>query len=49
MAVIATAPLTTGEPWVAFLPGELKLFVHGAPLPVAAEPGIVFQSLPISY
>jgi predicted glutamine amidotransferase len=49
MAVIATAPLTSGEAWVAFLPGELKMFVHGAPCPVAAEPGIVFQSLPISY
>ncbi len=31
MAVIATHPLTTGEAWQAFAPGELKMFVHGAP------------------
>jgi predicted glutamine amidotransferase len=49
MAVIATTPLTTGESWQAFAPGELTMFVHGAPCPVPAEPGIVFQSIPISY
>jgi predicted glutamine amidotransferase len=31
MAVIATLPLTSGEPWRAFEPGELKMFVNGAP------------------
>lgn len=29
-AIIATEPLTRGEPWVAFQPGELKVFVGGA-------------------
>lgn len=31
MAVIATLPLTSGEQWRAFGPGELKMFVNGAP------------------
>ncbi|HEX2011584.1 MAG TPA: class II glutamine amidotransferase [Roseateles sp.] len=30
VAVIATEPLTHDEPWVAFEPGELKVFVGGA-------------------
>ncbi|MBB5607295.1 MULTISPECIES: class II glutamine amidotransferase [unclassified Janthinobacterium] len=30
IAVIATHPLTQDEPWTAFGPGELKLFVGGA-------------------
>lgn len=30
MTVVATRPLTQNEPWVAFLPGELKLFSLGA-------------------
>ena len=30
VAVIATEPLTRDEPWVAFAPGELKVFVDGA-------------------
>lgn len=30
VAIIATEPLTRGEPWVAFQPGELKVFVGGA-------------------
>jgi len=30
VAVIATEPLTHDEPWVAFQPGELKVFVDGA-------------------
>jgi len=29
VAVIATEPLTRGEPWVAMAPGELKVFVGG--------------------
>ena len=29
VAIIATEPLTRGEPWVAFAPGELKVFVGG--------------------
>jgi glutamine amidotransferase len=32
IAVIATEPLTVGEEWVQFKPGELKAFVAGAPL-----------------
>ncbi len=31
IAVIATAPLTIDETWHPFVPGELKLFEHGAP------------------
>ena len=30
VAVVVTAPLTTNENWVAFAPGELKVFVNGA-------------------
>ena len=29
VAVVATQPLTTGEPWQAIAPGELKVFVDG--------------------
>jgi predicted glutamine amidotransferase len=29
VAVIATAPLTSDEAWVAFAPGELRVFEHG--------------------
>jgi glutamine amidotransferase len=32
VAVIVTQPLTTGEPWTAFSPGELRVFQHGEPL-----------------
>jgi glutamine amidotransferase len=32
VAVIVTQPLTTNEAWTAFVPGELKLFVDGAPV-----------------
>ena len=32
VAVVATEPLTTDETWLAFAPGELKVFVDGAPL-----------------
>jgi len=31
VVVIATEPLTRDEPWVAFQPGELKVFVDGVP------------------
>ena len=31
VAVVATEPLTTDEAWTAFAPGELKVFVDGAP------------------
>ena len=33
VAVVVTAPLTTNEHWVAFAPGELKVFVGGALYP----------------
>ncbi len=29
MAVVATAPLTSGEPWTPFDPGELRVFMDG--------------------
>jgi glutamine amidotransferase len=29
MAVVATAPLTQGEAWQNFLPGEMRVFEHG--------------------
>jgi len=29
VAVVVTEPLTTDEPWIAFAPGEMKVFVHG--------------------
>ncbi len=32
VAVIATDPLTAGEPWTAFASGELRVFVDGEPL-----------------
>ena len=32
VAVIVTEPLTTDETWTAFAPGELRVFVDGAPL-----------------
>jgi len=31
VAVVVTAPLTTNEQWTAFAPGELRVFVDGAP------------------
>jgi predicted glutamine amidotransferase len=49
MAVIATEPLTTGEAWLAFAPGELKMFVHGAPCAQPGAPVAAFNGLPISY
>jgi len=50
IAVIATAPLTTGERWQAFAPGELKMFAGGAALSIT--PGIDIERplrLAISY
>ncbi|MBI3368724.1 MAG: class II glutamine amidotransferase [Burkholderiales bacterium] len=35
IALVATQPLTLDEPWAAFAPGELRVFVDGA---VAAKP-----------
>jgi len=35
VAVIVTQPLTTDEAWTAFVPGELRVFVDGAPLALA--------------
>ena len=32
VAVVVTAPLTTDEQWTAFAPGELRVFVDGAPV-----------------
>lgn len=45
MSVIATEPLTTGEQWTAFAPGELKMFVDGAPRDAAIRP----RFMQISY
>jgi glutamine amidotransferase len=30
MILVATEPLTRNEPWSAFLPGQMRVFVHGA-------------------
>ena len=38
VAVVATEPLTTGEDWQTMAPGELRVFVHGAPLELRASP-----------
>ena len=32
MALVATEPLTRNEPWRAFEPGEMRVFVDGAPV-----------------
>jgi predicted glutamine amidotransferase len=32
VVVVATEPLTAGEPWQAFAPGELRVFRDGEPL-----------------
>ncbi|MDB5729489.1 MAG: class glutamine amidotransferase [Noviherbaspirillum sp.] len=32
VAIIVTAPLTTNETWTQFEPGEMKVFVEGAPV-----------------
>jgi glutamine amidotransferase len=29
MVLVATAPLTADEPWLAFAPGELRVFIDG--------------------
>jgi glutamine amidotransferase len=36
VAIIVTEPLTKNERWTEFAPGELVVFVDGAPLPAAA-------------
>jgi glutamine amidotransferase len=40
MSVIATAPLTRNEQWIAFLPGELKVFIDGQPVAVQAASAV---------
>ena len=37
VAVIVTEPLTADEPWQAFLPGELKVFVGGEPVAACCD------------
>ena len=37
VAVVVTEPLTADEPWLAFAPGEMKVFMHGE---VLALPGL---------
>jgi glutamine amidotransferase len=32
VAVVVTAPLTTNEVWTTFAPGQVKVFVDGAPV-----------------
>jgi glutamine amidotransferase len=32
VAIVATEPLTSGEAWQPMAPGELRVFVHGAPI-----------------
>ncbi len=32
LAIVVTEPLTTNEAWTAFAPGELRVFVDGAPV-----------------
>lgn len=32
LTIIVTEPLTTNETWIAFTPGEFKVFVDGAPM-----------------
>ena len=41
VAVVVTEPLTHDEAWLAFLPGELRVFVDGAPLPGVIGRGII--------
>lgn len=36
VAMVATQPLTAHEPWVAFAPGELRVFVDGVQQPAPA-------------
>lgn len=47
IVVIATLPLTTGEQWHRFAPGELKLFAGGAPQAVHPGPGSDSGSKPL--
>ena len=45
MTVIATTPLTRNEHWIAFLPGELKMFIDGQP--VSTSPDQAASSVPM--
>lgn len=38
VAVVVTQPLTADEPWTAFAPGELRVFVDGAPAEPSRSP-----------
>jgi predicted glutamine amidotransferase len=40
VAMVATQPLTAHEPWVAFAPGELRVFVDGVQQPAPAGCGV---------
>ncbi|HRD33335.1 MAG TPA: class II glutamine amidotransferase [Rhodocyclaceae bacterium] len=44
MSVIATKPLTSGEDWTAFAPGELRYFFDGAP----TRKGVLRRQLAVS-
>ena len=35
VALVATQPLTRGEAWTAFAPGEMRVFMGGSPLQAA--------------
>ncbi len=37
VSVIVTEPLTADEPWTAFAPGELRVFVGGAPVETCCD------------
>jgi glutamine amidotransferase len=37
VAIVATEALTRDEAWTAFQPGELRVFVHGAPMPTNSQ------------
>jgi predicted glutamine amidotransferase len=38
VAIVATAPLTSGEPWAAMAGGEMRVFVGGAPVGMRPAP-----------
>ena len=38
VAVVVTEPLTANEPWIAFAPGEMKVFMHGEVLALPGSP-----------
>ena len=43
LVIVVTEPLTTNENWIAMAPGELQVFVDGAPVPAQASerPGVL--------